>query len=64
MLYKLIMKDGGYVYVCGDGAHMAQDVQLALSDILQEHGDMSAEQANGVLSMLEKRQRLVKDVWS
>ena len=31
---------------------------------MQKHGDMSAEQAKGVLAMLEKRQRFVKDVWS
>ena len=45
------MKQGGHFYVCGD-VGMASDVTTTLSKIIQEHGKMSAEQAQSYLLKL------------
>lgn len=38
LLARLIMREGAFVYVCGDGVRMADDVNGALLGILQVSG--------------------------
>ncbi len=58
-----IIKSGGSVYVCGDGATMVKDVHAALATALQTSGMLKAE-AEAALTAMAKAGRYVKDVWS
>ncbi|MGV0602790.1 molybdopterin oxidoreductase, partial [Mycolicibacterium pulveris] len=40
------MDDGAHLYVCGDAARMAKDVDAALTTIIERHGRMSHEEAH------------------
>ena len=61
---KLILQEGGYVYICGDGNKMAKDVYQAIKSILQEHGTLSCEQTEELLDEMKLRRRYVVDIWS
>ena len=63
-VYRLLVKQKGYLYVCGDGAKMAKDVEKTLVEILSLHGKMSPKEAKDMLGHLKKQRRYVKDVWS
>ncbi|CAM9755713.1 unnamed protein product [Chrysoparadoxa australica] len=60
----LLLKEGAYVYVCGDGNSMAQGVRAALARVLSKHGEITADKAEAVLADLKQRRRFVMDVWS
>ena len=49
MLWRLIHAEGAYVFVCGDGKRMAQDVKKALVEIFVEHGGMDEQRARAYL---------------
>ncbi len=50
-------------YVCGDMNYMAKDVEAALLEIIQEHGELSEELAVNYLSDLKKAGRYQRDVY-
>ncbi len=54
---------GAHIYVCGDANHMAKDVELALLEVIAEHGAMDAEQADEFLSELRLEKRYQRDVY-
>lgn len=62
-VWRMINNEGAHVYVCGDGARMASDVDQALRDIVQEHGEMGTEEADLYVAALAGANRLQKDVW-
>ena len=62
-LAELIDK-GGYVFVCGDGAHMAKDVNAALQSAIKEHGGLTEEDAAKRMAALVHEKRYIRDVWS
>ena len=55
---------GGYIFVCGDGAHMAKDVNAALQSAIKEHGELSEEDAVKRMASLVQEKRYIRDVWS
>jgi NADPH-dependent sulfite reductase flavoprotein alpha-component len=55
--------EGAAVYVCGDAARMAKDVDAALREIIGRHGEMSAGQANDYLRQLASDGRYLRDVY-
>jgi sulfite reductase (NADPH) flavoprotein alpha-component len=56
--------DGGaHLYVCGDASRMAKDVHEALIDILAEHGQRTAEDAETWLNQLIQQGRYARDVY-
>jgi NADPH-ferrihemoprotein reductase len=59
-----LMQQGAHVFVCGDGAHMAKDVHATLLAVLQEHGGVSAADAEAQLAQMSKEGRYVRDIWS
>jgi sulfite reductase alpha subunit-like flavoprotein len=72
-IYRMLVKENGYIYVCGDGAKMAKDVDRALMMILSTQGGKvrqgvggaeAAEMAKTLVEKLKKQGRYVKDVWS
>jgi NADPH-ferrihemoprotein reductase len=60
-----ILKDKGYVYICGDAKSMSKSVEETLTRILGEAKGGTAE-VEGVAEMklLKERSRLMLDVWS
>ncbi|WP_314911781.1 assimilatory sulfite reductase (NADPH) flavoprotein subunit, partial [Cardiobacterium hominis] len=56
------LKDGAYVYVCGDAARMAKDVEQALLDIIASEGGMDADAAADYLDELRQARRYQRDV--
>lgn len=61
---RLILRDGGYIYVCGDGNKMAKDVYVAVRQLLQEHGGLSEDESEECLDDMKLRRRYVVDIWS
>ncbi len=57
------LADGAHIYVCGDAKRMAKDVELALVDIVAQHGARSGEEAVVFVSELKKSGRYQQDVY-
>ncbi len=57
------LEQGGYFFVCGDATYMAKDVDKALHDIIEQHGNMTNEQAIDYVNQLKKDKRYVRDVY-
>eukprot|EP00752_Nemacystus_decipiens_P018761 g16821.t1 len=66
-LSRLMLEEGAYVYVCGDGNAMAQGVHRALVEVLVKHGGTEGKEegeAEAVLRAMKEKKRYVLDVWS
>ena len=57
------LERGAHLYICGDANRMAKDVHNALIEIIQEHGKLTAEQAEDYLKSLRSNKRYQKDVY-
>jgi sulfite reductase (NADPH) flavoprotein alpha-component len=55
--------EGASLYVCGDAAQMAKDVDNALHDIVREHGKMSSEASGEYVATLKDQHRYHRDVY-
>eukprot|EP00871_Galdieria_phlegrea_P005515 jgi/Galph1/5965/GphlegSOOS_G4590.1 len=58
-----LLKQGAHVYVCGDGAKMANDVHEAWIKIICSEYSYSREEAVNYLENLENTSRYQRDVW-
>jgi sulfite reductase (NADPH) flavoprotein alpha-component len=63
-LADLILNQNAYVYICGDGCHMAKDVTRTITEVLHEHGKLSPQEAEKLLDCMKQRRRFVLDIWS
>jgi len=57
------LKDGAYLYVCGDAERMAPDVDAAIHAVAEEHGAMSKEAAAEYVANLRSTKRYRRDVY-
>jgi len=57
------LSNGAYFYVCGDASAMAPDVNAALLDVVREHGNMDADDAQSWLADLTADGRYLRDVY-
>jgi len=57
------LQEGAHLYVCGDALRMARDVQAALLEVIAEHGDKDAEQAQDYLNELQRQGRYARDIY-
>jgi len=57
------LQDGAHLYVCGDAATMARDVDTALEEIIATHGHLSAEAARDYKRELVADKRYLRDVY-
>lgn len=59
-----VVKNGGSIFVCGDGGGMAQSVHLTLGKILAEFCcEDNEEEGKGMLRKLAEDHRYVRDIW-
>ncbi|MGH8173061.1 MAG: assimilatory sulfite reductase (NADPH) flavoprotein subunit [Rhodanobacteraceae bacterium] len=61
-LYEWI-QNGAHVYVCGDAARMARDVDASLRAVFVEHGGLDADAAAAALTALAAERRYLRDVY-
>ncbi|HET6872041.1 MAG TPA: flavodoxin domain-containing protein, partial [Sporolactobacillaceae bacterium] len=59
-----LLEKGGILYLCGDGKHMAPDVEATLHEIYREAYSVSEEEAMAWLTQLQNEGRYLKDVWA
>jgi sulfite reductase (NADPH) flavoprotein alpha-component len=57
------LADGAHIYVCGDAKRMAKDVELALVDIVAQHGARTPAEATAFVAGLKKAGRYQQDVY-
>ncbi|WP_167759343.1 bifunctional nitrate reductase/sulfite reductase flavoprotein subunit alpha [Mycobacterium sp. PS03-16] len=57
------LDDGAHIYVCGDAARMARDVDDALTTVISTHGGMSDDAARDYKRALVADKRYVRDVY-
>ncbi len=57
------LQDGAHLYVCGDAARMAKDVDRALHEIAVTHGGLAPEAATAYLKRLAADRRYARDVY-
>ncbi|MFD0483419.1 molybdopterin-dependent oxidoreductase [Kineococcus sp. GCM10028916] len=57
------LEEGAHLYVCGDAARMARDVDATLRDVVAEHGGMDAEDATLYVKTMAAQRRYVRDVY-
>jgi sulfite reductase (NADPH) flavoprotein alpha-component len=57
------LSNGAYFYVCGDASAMAPDVNAALLDVVREHGNMDADDAQAWVADLTADGRYLRDVY-
>ena len=61
-IFKLI-KEGAFIYVCGDAKGMAQGVHKALVQIVSQGNNISEEDAAGVIKMMKTTGKYQEDGW-
>ena len=59
----LWLEEGAHLYVCGDAKRMAKDVDQALHDVVETHGNLSKEAATDYVSAMKKAKRYQRDVY-
>ena len=57
------LEEGAEVFICGDKARMAADVQLELQAIVEREGGRTADQAADYIAALRREKRLKLDVY-
>ena len=57
------LENGGHFYVCGDATRMAKDVDKALHDIIENHGNHDQDTAVEYVNRLKSEKRYVRDVY-
>jgi sulfite reductase (NADPH) flavoprotein alpha-component len=57
------LAEGAHFYVCGDAKRMAKDVELALVDIVAQHGARTTDEAIAFVAELKKKGRYQQDVY-
>jgi sulfite reductase (NADPH) flavoprotein alpha-component len=57
------LQEGAHLYVCGDAARMARDVDAALRDVVAVQGGMTAAAANEFVESLTAQRRYLRDVY-
>lgn len=57
------LQQGAHIYVCGDAARMAKDVNQALLEVIAQQGKLSADDAEEYLDNLREEKRYQRDVY-
>mmetsp|Transcript_770 Transcript_770/g.765 ORF Transcript_770/g.765 Transcript_770/m.765 type:complete len:799 (+) Transcript_770:68-2464(+) len=63
-LTDLILESNAYVYICGDGCHMAKDVTNTLMQIIEENSNLTQAEIQKLFESMKQRRRFLLDIWS
>ncbi|XP_063307999.1 methionine synthase reductase [Pelobates fuscus] len=63
-IVRILTKENGHLFVCGDAKNMAKDVNEALADILSLELGVDKLEAMKTLAALREHKRYLQDVWS
>ncbi|KNC78654.1 hypothetical protein SARC_08927, partial [Sphaeroforma arctica JP610] len=63
-IMDLMDRHGAYIYVCGDGKHMAAAVEDALRAAVCDYRQCDNDSARDAVSQWEHKGRFKRDVWS
>ncbi|KAH0544591.1 hypothetical protein FGG08_001240 [Glutinoglossum americanum] len=63
LIYELLYKLPGIVYICGSSGKMPQAVREALIEVFQREGAMPRERAGAYLTSMEKEGRYKQETW-
>lgn len=55
---------GAYIYVCGDVKVMAAQVKETIVQCIEKYGELTKEQAELLLSNMQKEKRYLMDIWN
>lgn len=58
-----LIRQGAYIYICGDAAHMAHDVQIAIQEIISNEKQISMDDADEIIKMMKVNGTYLEDVW-
>ncbi|MCK6073792.1 bifunctional cytochrome P450/NADPH--P450 reductase [Paenibacillus silvae] len=59
-----LLESGAHLYICGDGSHMAPDVEATLKQAYADVRGKTSEEAQVWFEQLEEQGRYAKDVWA
>lgn len=57
------LADGAYLFVCGDAANMAKEVDRTLHEIVEQEGALSSNEAKLFVKELKNQKRYLRDVY-
>lgn len=63
LVFRLLHKEQGMVYVCGSSGKMPQGVRGSLVEVFRQNGDMDQRAAEGYLQEMEKQGRYKQETW-
>ncbi|XP_068846697.1 methionine synthase reductase [Capricornis sumatraensis] len=58
-----LLRESGYIYVCGDAKNMAKDVHDALVEIISRETGAEKLEAMKTLATLKEEKRYLQDIW-
>ncbi|XP_001519075.4 methionine synthase reductase [Ornithorhynchus anatinus] len=61
---RILLREKGYFYVCGDAKNMARDVNDVLIEILTSEAEVEKLEALKILATLREEKRYLQDIWS
>ena len=62
-MYFFIFK-GAHVFISGSAKRMPADVKAALKAVITTYGRKTEEEADAMISMMEKKGKYVVEAWS
>ncbi|CDQ75784.1 unnamed protein product [Oncorhynchus mykiss] len=63
-IVNLLLKENGYLYVCGDAKNMAKDVNDTLIEMVSAELQLDKLDAMKRLAGLREEKRYLQDIWS
>ncbi|KAG2458421.1 methionine synthase reductase isoform X1 [Polypterus senegalus] len=61
---RVLFKENGYIYICGDAKNMAKNVHEELIDIFSRELQIDKLEAMKVIADLREKKRYLQDIWS